>query len=422
GEKNSIPFMTGGMINKSVKERTAFVYLFATAGMRDVASEDQEVANNLMTALQKEMQRWWDQGSTPTTQVKKTNLAAKIIPGEQEGVFDWISVNYLKGSYQAQKVCAAHAKKSGNNTTSAFHAKKANYYNKTYGVLDLGGSSAQIAFIPNKKEATYPYQHKRMVKLFGKKYPLYVFSYPLQGQNRALAATLDQVTDHTLTGNGCLTSDYVYRKHDHMESYLKARIKKLTHTSRPMKGDFDRCSENIKAAYFYGGTKANCAWLKKTGYSCMGISQPPISEKTRFLAISNYYHVAKSVNPVDDQLPKERFYDTSGLAVNPQQIIKGGRKICQGPWQPDDNPYQWISCFSAAYINVLVHDAFGFSKDSPPITALDTVERLVTLPHATEKTAQTFDASWTIGAASCFIDQPIKDMENKFSNKCFKLD
>ena len=59
----------------------------------------------------------------------------QVIPGETEGLYGWIAANYLLGGFDVPDK-PAHGK--GHHT---------------YGFLDMGGASAQIAFAPNSTEA-----------------------------------------------------------------------------------------------------------------------------------------------------------------------------------------------------------------------------------------------------------------------------
>ena len=58
-----------------------------------------------------------------------------MIPGETEGLYGWIAANYLLGGFDAAE---EHDHGKGHHT---------------YGFLDMGGASAQIAFAPNATEA-----------------------------------------------------------------------------------------------------------------------------------------------------------------------------------------------------------------------------------------------------------------------------
>lgn len=73
--------------------------------------------------------------STTRFQLPDCDVHVQVIPGETEGLYGWIAANYLLGGFDQPK---EHDHGKGHNT---------------YGFLDMGGASAQIAFAPNATEA-----------------------------------------------------------------------------------------------------------------------------------------------------------------------------------------------------------------------------------------------------------------------------
>ncbi|KAJ9644670.1 Golgi apyrase [Coniosporium tulheliwenetii] len=112
-------------IPKHEVENTA-VFLLATAGMR------------LLPDIQRKMllAEICSYAQTHTAfQLPDCGIHIQVIPGETEGLYGWIAANYLLGGFDA-----ANASDHGNG-------------HHTYGFLDMGGASAQIAFAPNATEA-----------------------------------------------------------------------------------------------------------------------------------------------------------------------------------------------------------------------------------------------------------------------------
>ncbi|KAF2129273.1 hypothetical protein P153DRAFT_16447 [Dothidotthia symphoricarpi CBS 119687] len=102
------------------------LFLLATAGMRILPDGQRK-------AVLKEV---CDYAKTNTKfQLPDCDVHIQVIPGETEGLYGWIAANYLLGGFdQPEK----HDHGKGHNT---------------YGFLDMGGASAQIAFAPNVTEA-----------------------------------------------------------------------------------------------------------------------------------------------------------------------------------------------------------------------------------------------------------------------------
>jgi Golgi apyrase len=102
------------------------LFLLATAGMRILPPlQRKEVLKEVCEFAR----------STTQLQLPDCDLHVQVIPGETEGLYGWIAANYLLGGFDRPK---DHDHGKGHNT---------------YGFLDMGGASAQIAFAPNATEA-----------------------------------------------------------------------------------------------------------------------------------------------------------------------------------------------------------------------------------------------------------------------------
>ena len=85
--------------------------------------------------------------STTRFLLPNCDLHIQAIPGETEGLYGWIAANYLLGGFDSPE---KHA-----------HGKD----HHTYGFLDMGGASAQIAFAPNVTEAERHAQDLKMLRM-----------------------------------------------------------------------------------------------------------------------------------------------------------------------------------------------------------------------------------------------------------------
>ncbi|KAL6719211.1 Golgi apyrase [Lecanora helva] len=113
------------IIPKDVVEETP-VFLLATAGMR-LLPDDQR--NELLKQICSYTR------SHTKFQLPDCDVHIKVIPGEVEGLYGWIATNYLIGGFDSPNK----------------HSLGKDHH--TYGFLDMGGASAQIAFAPNATEA-----------------------------------------------------------------------------------------------------------------------------------------------------------------------------------------------------------------------------------------------------------------------------
>lgn len=116
------------------------VYFYATAGMRLVSQTRQKI-------YYQNLKNWFNQH--PDWQL----MDAKTITGDDEALYDWLSVNYHLGTLKTQN---------------------------SIGVMDIGGASTQIAFPVQKNQST---GKQIELNLYGQHISLFVHSFLGLGQN-----------------------------------------------------------------------------------------------------------------------------------------------------------------------------------------------------------------------------------------------
>lgn len=112
------------------------LFLLATAGVRLLEPTEQKVLLEQICAYTKKFTGFL---------LPDCNLHVQVISGETEGLYGWIAANYLLGGFD--------------NTIG--HGNR----HHTYGFLDMGGASAQIAFAPNATEAEKHAQDLKLLRL-----------------------------------------------------------------------------------------------------------------------------------------------------------------------------------------------------------------------------------------------------------------
>ena len=128
----------------------------ATAGLRLLPGSQ---SADILKAVEERLHRFY-----PFQLVEKDGVT--IMDGKDEGVYAWITANYLLGTIKA-------------NTPKD---------TPTYAVLDLGGASTQIVFEPtfsSSDNTLEPGEHKYDLKFGGKTHVLYQHSYLGYGLMRA---------------------------------------------------------------------------------------------------------------------------------------------------------------------------------------------------------------------------------------------
>lgn len=139
------------------------LYIYATAGMRLLPENTQQAI-------------YADIRATLAQYPYQVNQA-RTIPGWEEGVFGWITINTLNGAFDQ-------------NATK-----------QTQGVLDLGGASAEITYHSTESNAA-----NKSFTLAGKPYQVFAYSFLNLGVNEALKHLVE-------FGNlsSCFPKNYTYK-------------------------------------------------------------------------------------------------------------------------------------------------------------------------------------------------------------------
>ncbi|KAA3676437.1 ectonucleoside triphosphate diphosphohydrolase 4 [Paragonimus westermani] len=153
-----------------VSHRSTPLFILATAGMRLLTEEQQAKIWNRVQVLVKSKYNF-----------KFENSYAVTITGNQEALYGWIAVNYLTGRF--------------------LHGLEDLNRKSTYGMLDMGGASMQIAYELDSDEGV-PCNLVTSFTLKGstpdlyKKYNVYVVSYLNYGAN-VIRTKYEQISLHS---------------------------------------------------------------------------------------------------------------------------------------------------------------------------------------------------------------------------------
>ncbi|MGH0166103.1 UNVERIFIED_CONTAM: hypothetical protein FKN15_050009 [Acipenser sinensis] len=146
-----------------VPERRHKETLGATAGMRLLKLQNPEGSEKVLSSVEKTL------SSSPFE-----FQGARIITGQDEGAYGWITVNYLMGNF-----------KQGSGWLNLWPKPETT---ETLGALDLGGASTQITFVPEGEIESL--ESSLYFQLYGNKYSVYTHSFLCYGKDQALKITL----------------------------------------------------------------------------------------------------------------------------------------------------------------------------------------------------------------------------------------
>ncbi|MBN3299947.1 ectonucleoside triphosphate diphosphohydrolase 3 [Amia ocellicauda] len=313
------------------------VFLGATAGMRLLRSQNETAASKIMEKIESYLQ------SLPYDFQN-----ASIISGEEEGLYGWVTANYLMGNFLEKNLW---------NTWVRPHGAE------TIGSLDLGGASTQIAFAPAPPETPSspgedfsPVRYNR-VMLYGYAYEVYTHSYTCYGKNEAekqVLATLAQRSTAYIE-NPCFPQDY--------ESQIPAREifgSLCTAAKRPANynpkklisfigtGDPALCRAVVRSIFNF----SSCEGKKECSFN--GVYQPALTGN--FVAYAGFYYTTDFLR-LNGSFSLEKFNSTMWSFCSQKW------KHLQAKYAKKES-YLRGYCFSANYIYSLLVDGYKFNSQT----------------------------------------------------------
>ncbi|NXH35793.1 ENTP3 diphosphohydrolase, partial [Myiagra hebetior] len=310
------------------------VYLGATAGMRLLRLQNESAANEVLASIQNyfRAQPFEFRG-------------AQIITGPEEGVYGWITANYLMGNFLERNLWRTWV-----------HP----YRKETMGALDLGGASTQISFIPEDPEEHF--NSTLQVKLYGYNYNVYTHSYQCYGRDEAekrlLALLLQKSNSSANVDNPCYPQNY------NTALTMKYFFGSLcTQSLRPANyypnqlvnfhgtGDPSLCQEMVSLLFNF------TACRDREDCPFNGIHQP--KAKGNFVAFSGFYYTINALNlsgrfSLDDFNSSMWFFCSQSWAQLQFMLPKF------------EEIYARSYCFSANFIYYLLVHGYNFNAETWP--------------------------------------------------------
>ncbi|ESP02318.1 hypothetical protein LOTGIDRAFT_238045 [Lottia gigantea] len=300
------------------------LFLMSTAGTRTLSSHDARY-------FVRTVRRLLSNSTTNPFYFKPRHV--EILSGEEEGVYSWLSVNYLLGVF---------------NLTSGLPVR-------TVGILEMGGGSTQIAFIPRDPL----YDGEFHVYMDKKRYELYVHSYLNYGQN--------------------------YIKNRVNSWLLHHHHGNKTHIPDPcrLKGDTDKVKTHNHTKIIYGsGNVTQCRniiqiFLKKAeGDGCSpkpcaigSVYQPNVTNIT-FYAIGAFKYAPGDLGAIDST---KRLNITKFNSLTEKHCAKNFSALSK-----KDRQYGREYCLMGVYISLLLTQSYGFNKTTTNIIVTDRIHGVKT--------------------------------------------
>ncbi|KAJ7073963.1 nucleoside-diphosphatase [Mycena amicta] len=336
------------------------LFLLATAGMRLLPSEKQ-------AAILKHTCNFLVQHSDfkidSPSQAGPCGSSVRIITGEEEGLFGWIAVNYLMDGFQADQT--------------------------TYGFLDMGGASTQIAFEPQSAHVDDQMSliQVRLRLLGGEEihHQVFVTTWLGYGTNQARERYVGKaINDHEqgrvedgddVVHDPCLPAELELMEHP---VHLGPSSEHAKKTHRLLgTGSFEQCM-NKTAPLLNKNTPC-----PDTPCLMNGVHVPTIDfSVSHFIGVSEYWYSSEHVfglgGPYDfvqyeraaSKFCSRSWSDILAEHGNSQhlhggdgEVEKDGRIVEVGNWSDKVEVSRLqMQCFKAAWVANVLHDGIGMPR------------------------------------------------------------
>ncbi|SZF05182.1 unnamed protein product [Blumeria hordei] len=358
------------------------IFLMATAGVRLLEPTKQ---NALLSEICSYAQKHTE------FSLPDCNLHIQVIPGETEGLYGWIAANYLLKGFQSS------------NPTAITKPH-------TYGFLDMGGASAQLAFAPN---ATETEKHANDLKLVRMRtlngdtieYKVFTTTWLGFGVNQARERYVSSLMD----------ASYTKDPHELLDPCLPSGLKTTMDGKLPDDnyhgtlllgtGLFDEC---LRKTYPLLDKDAPC-----TDQPCLlhGQHVPEIDWNiNHFVGVSEYWY---TTHEVFASIFKDKKYD---LMTYKKRV----KDFCSEEWHDIDQNVKankWGKnvdakvaqqiCFKASWLISVLHDGIGVPRTlaEKPVKVSNSTKDIVSQakPRISLDSFQAInevgnmEVSWTLG-------------------------
>ncbi|QGA14149.1 hypothetical protein EYB26_001802 [Talaromyces marneffei] len=374
------------------------VFLLATAGMRLLSDvQRNQILDNVCSFFR----------VNSKFLLPECDIHIQVITGETEGLYGWIAANYLLGSFDSPEK----------------HSHGKNHH--TYGFLDMGGASAQIAFVPNATEAEKHANDLNLLRLRNvdgstQEFQLFVTSwleYGVREARRRFVAAIQasvgspdikEYPDPCLPAGLRTTLDGDLAEDAPEEPHLLGT------------GRFDEC---VRQTYPLLDKDAPCA-----DEPCLlhGIHVPAIDfDVNHFVGISEYWHTTHEIFEMGH---KDKAYDFNTY----QQRVSA---FCSQDWESINlgvSESRWGSkvdalkaqevCFKASWIINMLHSGIGIPRvgientGSSPHNGTKEVlqqgkEKGYLDPFQAVNKIRSTEVSWTLGKVVLYASSQVPAVE-----------
>ena len=318
------------------------IFILATAGMRLLPDHEREALLEEICSYAK---------SETDFLINKCDHHVQVIPGETEGLYGWIAANYLLGGFDSPE---KHEHGKGHHT---------------YGFLDMGGASAQIAFAPTDDAAKKHADDLKLVRFRNvngraTEYKVFVTTWLDYGVNQAKKRYIEALIEKYDRTNGELPDPCLP---------VGLKISTKGDILAPDKIDGEKI-HLIGTGKFKECLSSTLPLLKKDApcedEPCLfnGVHVPPIDfDVNHFVGVSEYWH---TTHEVFEMAQKDEVYDfgtyqdrVDAFCSQDWSSITDGVSVEKWGGKVKEATAAEV-CFKASWVINVLHDGMGVPRKS----------------------------------------------------------
>jgi len=368
------------------KHKETPLYILATAGMRLLEKEKQEaVLANLRRGIASNFSFYFPEGHL------------EIISGKQEGIYQWLAINYVLGKFQ-------HADHMGNDEELVAVEPTGHRDNeglvfrpRTVGALDMGGASMQVAMeiTTNLQLEGMTDKDKSQVAEINlgcqehdteHTYRVFVTTFLGFGANEAMARHHRQLFLETLLRERTVPGvDPDHRLKDPcrplgmkdnislsldvatllLDAELITQLKETQTVHFYGTGDWDACQQSLKNFTQSGEALVSCA------QNCPdpGIRPPPIQfDNSEFYGFSEFWYTMDDVLGLGGQYMYTKFKEAA-TQFCASKWHHTWTRFLQGSYPKSDVERLLTQCFKSVWVSTALHQGLTFPTSYGHLTA-----------------------------------------------------
>ncbi|KAI2811846.1 Ectonucleoside triphosphate diphosphohydrolase 4 [Blomia tropicalis] len=353
------------------KHKETPLYILATAGMRLL---EKTVQDSIMDDLRKDIPVDFHFQFAPNN--------VQVITGKEEGIYSWISINYLKDRFDHTFNKAPLIEVENDKT----RLKRMN----TISMIEMGGASTQIAFeittneqYNQLKSAFNDESFKSMVSEFNlgcsehdtnHQYRLFVTTFLTLGANSARKKYVEYlINQNPLNSSLQLRETMLY---DPCLSIDSSDTINVTNSGTQFlyhlqgSGDYQQCQQKLSQIITQDGVRQWC-----NNGTCPFVDLKRIAvpfDESEFYGLSEFWYTMNDIFAMGGPYSNLKFDEASSKYCSTSWLVTQDR-FKRKLYPNADFKRLLYQCFKSAWISTILHDGFHMPKKYEHFTSISTL-------------------------------------------------